>query len=362
MSQRHLSAVILAAGEGSRMKSDRPKPLHMLCGKPMLSYVVEALEQASPTKIVVVVGHGAEQVTAKLATTAADSPLEFVLQESQNGTGDAVNVGLSAFANDLGDDQADLLVLPGDTPLLRAETMAELVHAHRSSGAAATVLTAVMDDPTGYGRMVRGRDQSILRIVEERDATNDERQINEINTGIFCFQRALLAPALRRLTPDNAQGEYYLTDVVEVLAEAGYQVGSYAAPEAYETQGVNDRLQLAQAEAALRRRTNEFWLRQGVTMVDPATTYLDTTVRLSSDVTLFPGVLLQGDTVVGPNTQIGANSHLIDCEIDRDVTLDQTVGNGAVVEAGAVVGPFAYLGPGSRVAFGQHTGAFYTSP
>lgn len=331
----------------------------------MLQYVVESLETAQPTRVVVVVGHGANRVRAKLEALEileAHTRIDFVVQETQNGTGDAVNVGLTAFAKELGDDQADLVVLPGDTPLLRPETVSALVAFHRQSGAAATVLTAIMDDPTGYGRIVRDRDQGVARIVEQRDATYEETRLTEINTGIFCFQRSLLAPALRRLTPNNTQGEYYLTDVVEVLAEAGYPVVSYTVEDATETQGVNDRVQLAEAEAALRSRTNDRWLRQGVTMVDPKTTYLDTTVELSNDVTLFPGVVIQGRTTVGENTQIGAGSHLVDSTIGQNVHIDRTVARQAVVEAEAVVGPFAFLGPGSRVAFGQHTGAFYTSP
>ncbi len=361
MSNASLSAVILAAGEGTRMRSDRPKPLHYLCGKAMLLYVVDALAACDVERVVVVVGHGAEQVTKKLQENGPDLLLDFVEQRVQRGTGDAVAVGLTAFGDDLVDDDMDLLVLPGDTPLLRDETIAALVAEHRRTGAAATVLTARLDDPTGYGRIVRGKDEQVRRIVEHADATDEERRIDEINTGVFCFRRSLLAPALRRLSPENAQGEYYLTEVVAVLADAGHPVGSYVADDPSETHGVNDRLQLATAEAELRRRTNQSWLRRGVTMVDPATAYVDATVELSPDVTLFPGVVLQGHTVVGSRSELGPGTHLVDTVVGADATLDHTVAHHAEVGDGARVGPFAVLEPGSHVAAGAVTGAFYTA-
>ena len=197
---------------------------------------------------------------------------------------------------------------------------------HRHSGAACTVLTARLADPTGYGRIVRvGKDDRIARIVEHRDATAEEREIDEINTGIFCFRRSLLAPALRMVSPDNAQGEYYLTDVVEVLAEAGHRVVSVVAADPDETHGINDRAQLAHAEAELRSRTNADWLAKGVTMVDPAATYIDTTVSLAADVTLFPGTILQGRTVIGEGVEIGPGCRLVDCTVGEHTTLEHTV-------------------------------------
>ncbi|MGY6501380.1 MAG: bifunctional UDP-N-acetylglucosamine diphosphorylase/glucosamine-1-phosphate N-acetyltransferase GlmU [Acidimicrobiales bacterium] len=361
MSSPALSAVILAAGAGTRMRSDRPKPLHLLCGKAMLLYVVDSLAACDITRAVIVVGHGAERVTKKLQETGPDLMLDFVEQRVQRGTGDAVSVGLTGFSDDELDDEVDMLVLPGDTPLLRPETIAGLVDAHRSSGAACTVLTAHLDDPTGYGRIVRGKEDRVRRIVEQADATHDELAIDEINTGIFCFRRSLLAPALRRLSPENAQGEYYLTDVVQVLADAGHLVASFVAVDPDETHGVNDRVQLAAAEAELRARTNQQWLRRGVTMIDPATTYVDATVDLSPDVTLFPGVVLQGTTVVGAHAEIGPGSRLVDCVVGEGAVLDQTVGRDAEVGAGASVGPFAVLEPGAQVPAGAVTGSFYTA-
>jgi bifunctional UDP-N-acetylglucosamine pyrophosphorylase / glucosamine-1-phosphate N-acetyltransferase len=344
------------------MRSSRPKPLHLLCGRAMVLYVLDSLAECEVRKAVVVVGHGAERVTKKLVDAAPHLPLEFVEQHVQRGTGDAVSVGLTAFPpEDLDDSDADLLVLPGDTPLLRATTIAALVSAHRSSDAACTMLTARMADPTGYGRVVRGRDDRVERIVEQSDATEAERAIDEVNTSIYCFRASVLAPALRRLSPENAQGEYYLTDVVQVLAEAGYRIGAVTADDPADTQGVNDRLQLAGAEAELRRRTNDGWMRKGVTMLDPERTYVDATVELAPDVTLFPGTVLQGRCVVGPGAELGPDTRLVDCVVGAGSVLEHTVGRDADVGANAVVGPFAALEPGSRVPDGARTGPFYTA-
>jgi len=362
MTAAPLSAVILAAGEGTRMRSQRPKPLHLLCGRAMLLYVLDALVGSDVDRAVVVVGHGAERITKKLQEDEPRLALEFVEQPVQLGTGDAVGVGLTAFADELDDDtEADLLVLPGDTPLLRSATIAALIDHHRGSGAAATVLTARLEDPTGYGRIVRGRDGRVARIVEEGDATDEERAIDEVNTGIFCFRRGLLAPALRRISPANAQGEYYLTDVVAVLHDAGHRVDTVVAADPEETHGVNDRVQLAAAEARLRSRTNAEWLRRGVTMVDPERTYLDATVELGPDVTLFPGVVLQGRTVIGAGAELGPGTRLIDCVVGEGAVIESTVGRLARVGPGAVVGPYAVLEPGATVPGDRRTGAFYTA-
>jgi len=362
MTDRPVSAVVLAAGEGTRMRSERPKPLHLLCGRAMLLYVLDSLSDCTIARAVVVVGHGAERVTKKLQEDGPDVLLDFVEQHVQRGTGDAVSVGLTAFPDDeldLGD--GDLLVLPGDTPLLRPATIAALVAEHRRTDAACTVLTARVPDPTGYGRVVRGKEDRVVRIVEQADADPDEREIDEINTSIYCFRQSVLAPALRRLSPENAQGEYYLTDVVAVLHDAGYLVSAVVADDHRETQGVNDRVQLAAAEAELRRRTNEGLLRQGVTMLDPERTYVDATVEVGNDVTLFPGTLLQGRCVIGAGAEIGPDTRLVDCVVGPDAVVAQTAGRDAEIGRGAVVGPFAALEPGSSVPSGTRTGPFYTA-
>ncbi len=352
--------MVLAAGEGTRMRSARPKPLHLLAGRAMLLYVLDSLVDCSVGRVVVVVGHGAERVTKKLQNEEPDLLLDFVEQHVQRGTGDAVSVGLTAFPDD-DFDHDDVLVLPGDTPLLRSATVASLVEHHRQSGDACTVLTALVEDPTGYGRVVRGRDGRVSGIVEHRDATPEQLAINEMNTSIYCFRRSVLAPALRRLSPENSQGEYYLTDVVSVLHDAGYGVGAFRVGDPAETQGVNDRVQLAAAEAELRRRTNTEWLRRGVTMIDPDRTYVDATVSLAPDVTLFPGVVLQGRTVVGEGVELGPGTRLTDCIVGAGVVMERTTGRDAEVGAEARVGPYAVLEPGAAIPEGVVTGAFYTA-
>jgi len=362
---RPLACVVLAAGEGKRMRSARPKPLHLLCGRAMLLHILDAVAEMGADRSVVVVGTGAERVTKKLVDDGPpDLPIDFVEQTVQRGTGDAVMVALTAFPDDDLDSNAedgDLLVLPGDHPLLRATTLEALVERHRTTGSACTVLTARVDDPAGYGRIVRGKDGNVSRVVEQRDATDDEKQIDEINLAIYCFKRGLLAPALRRVTPDNDQGEYYLTDVIEVLAGAGHLVTSMEVGDLAEALGVNDRAQLAMAEAELRRRTNERWMATGVTLVDPDHTYIDTGVRLAADVTVFPGVILQGATTIGERTEIGPGTHLVDCTVGADCRLHHTVAQQCEIGDGAVVGPFAFLSAGASIAPGSETGAFYTS-
>jgi len=356
-----LSAVVLAAGEGTRMRSSRPKPLHLLCGRAMLLYVLDSLAGCDTRRAVVVVGHGAERVTKKLQDEAPDVVLDFVEQHVQRGTGDAVSVALTAFSDDEIDAEGDVLVLPGDTPLLRPETIAALVEHHRQTGSACTMLTARMADPAGYGRVVRGKDGRVRRVVEHADATDEELAIDEVNTSIYCFRLGLLAPSLRRLSPQNAQGEYYLTDVVAVLHDAGYGVSAVVVDDARETQGVNDRNQLAAAEGELRRRTNESWMAQGVTMLDPAHTYIDATVQLGTDVTLFPGTMLQGHCVVGAGAEIGPDTRLVDCVVGAGSVVETSVGRDAEIGPGSTVGPFAVLEPGAQVPANARTGSFYTA-
>lgn len=367
-----LSAIVLAAGEGTRMRSQRPKPLHLICGRPMVMHVIHSLSGVRPTQTVIVVGHGADQVTARVTS---DSPswanVSFASQIVQRGTGDALSVGLIALDQTVAttvtedqpaehDDRSTILVLPGDTPLLRRETIDHLVAQHEASGDAATVLVAELENPTGYGRVVRSKDGKVIRIVEQRDASDEERQINEINTSIYAFRRDLLGPALRRVTPNNAQSEYYLTDIVAVLVEMGHQVGAVVA-DAPETQGVNDRWQLALAESELRSRTNHFWLLNGVTMFDPRQTFIDVDVHIECDVTLYPGTMLQGNTRIGVGSQIGPNTRLVNCIVGSNSFVESTSARDSLIGDHSIVGPFAHLSSGSRVTDGQTTGAFYDS-
>ncbi|MBO0729069.1 MAG: bifunctional N-acetylglucosamine-1-phosphate uridyltransferase/glucosamine-1-phosphate acetyltransferase [Acidimicrobiaceae bacterium] len=357
---RSLAVVVLAAGKSTRMRSERPKPLHRLCGRAMVLHVLDAAAQLDPDRAVVVVGHGGPRVSKAVdEQPPAGLRIEFVEQPEQRGTGDALSVALTAFPDDDLDD-GDVLVLPGDTPLLRAPTLAALVRAHREADAAATLLTAQVADPRGYGRVVRDRQGSVARVVEQADASPEELEVDEVNTSIYVFRRSVLAPALRRLSPDNAQGEYYLTDIVAVLHDAGYAVSSMLVPDPMEAAGVNDRAQLAVAEAELRDRINERWMRRGVTMLDPERTYLDTGVSLEADVTLYPGTMLQGSTTVAAGAEIGPDTQLADCTVGPRAMVTATIGRMAEIGADARVGPWAWLPPGSRVDRGAVTGACFT--
>ena len=331
------------------MRSERPKPLHLLCGRPMILHVLDAMAEVDVTRVVVVVGHRADWVTKTLVQHAPPSmEIEFVEQESQSGTGDALAVGLTGLPDD-DDEEEDVVVLPGDTPLLRPQTLAALVRYHRSEEAGATLLTADVEDPLGYGRVVHGKDEVVCRVVEEVDATDEERAITEVNTSIYCFRRSILAPALRRLTPANAQGEYYLPAAVSVLFSAGYRVQSLVLPDSMEAAGVNDRAQLAVAEAELRDRINERWMRRGVTMWDPERTYVDAEVELTTDVSLLPGVILRGRCVIGEGSEIGPDCVLTDTVVGRRAVVSQSTCDRGTIGDGAQVGPFCVVRPGAEV-------------
>ena len=333
------------------MRSTRPKPLHRLCGRPMVLHVLDALAELPLARVVVVVGHRGEWVTKTLVEHAPPHvDIVFVEQLEQRGTGDAMVVALGGLPDeDERGSEGDVVVLPGDTPLLRPATLAALVRHHRSTDAAATLLTAVVDDPTGYGRVVRGRDDAVARVVEHGDATDAEREVREVNTSIYCFRRSVLAPALRRLRPVNAQGEYYLTDVIGVLHDAGHRVVSLAVDDTMEVAGVNDRAQLAVAEAELRDRINERWMRRGVTMWDPEHTYIDAETVLGTDVVLLPGVILQGACRIDDHAEIGPNTHLVDTEVGEGAVVTSSVCRRCAIGTDARVGPFAVLDEGSKV-------------
>ena len=290
------------------MRSERPKPLHLICGRSMVMHVIHSLAQIDLSATVVVVGHGADRVTRKVRDDAPDwAHVRFTTQHEQRGTGDATMVGLTGLAGDDLDDTSTVLVLPGDTPLLRGETVSALVTEHEKAGNAATVLTSMVEDATGYGRIVRDRYKRVQRIVEHRDARPEELAIGEINTGIYAFRRDLLAPALRQIGTNNSQGEYYLTDVIAALAATGHHVGALIAP-ATETAGVN----------------------------------------------------LQGETVIGDRCEIGPDTRLVDTTVGSGSTVTVTTATGASIGADATVGPYAHLDTGSRVADGRATGPFYT--
>ena len=350
--------IVLAAGEGSRMRSHHPKPLHLICGRPMVLHVLHALERIAPRRVAVVVGHGADAVRESVSALAPGwiDPV-FAEQHERRGTGDAAAIGLAALGGS--DDDASVLVLPGDTPLLTAATLERLVWHHHASGAAATVLTSTMDDPAGYGRVIRDPAGRVVRIVEDRDADDTERAVREVNAGVYVFRRGLLGPALAGLGTDNSQGELYLTDVVAALADDPAGVAAVNV-DAAETAGVNDRLQLALAERELRARINRAWLLEGVTMLDPRLALIDVTVRIGRDVTIYPGAILQGGTVIGDGCEIGPDTRLTDTVVGEGARVANSVAEGATIGAGARVGPYAVLPPGSVVATAAETGPFYT--
>jgi bifunctional UDP-N-acetylglucosamine pyrophosphorylase/glucosamine-1-phosphate N-acetyltransferase len=360
-SRRPLSAVVLAAGEGTRMRSAIPKPLHSLCGRPMVVHVLDALAELGIERVVVVVGHGANEVTKVVQAEAPSGfRLEFVEQTAQLGTGDAVGVGLTGFPETFADiDDADLLVLPGDTPLVRPATIAALVRRHRDEGAAASVLTATPEDALGYSRIIRDKDGAVARIVDDRDCSLDELDVVEVATQIYCFRHSVLAPALRRIMPDIATGELFITRAIEILHDAGYPVISVPVDDPIEAAGVNDRAQLAAAEAEMRSRVNGRWMRRGVTMVDPEATYVGVNVSLSPDVVLLPGTMLEGMTSIGAGAVIGPAARLVDCEVGAGARIEAASAERATIGDNAVVRAFSVLEPGSRLAPGEQVGPFF---
>lgn len=358
-----MSVIVLAAGAGRRMHSARPKPLHRLCGRPLVRHVLDAVcglpdHGVACDRVVVVVGADGAALTRELHDVKGVT--DVVEQDEPRGTADAVLVGLTAFSDEL--DDADVLVVPADVPLVRAGTLAELVAGHRASGAAATILAARSDDPAGRLRVVReGRDAKVVQVVEQRALIGDEHRIDEVATGVWCFRRSVLAPALRRVDADGLVGEANLAGVVGVLARTGHPVEVVHADAADEVRGINDRVDLARAEKEMRRRINRSWLESGVTLVDPDATYVDATVELAPDVTVFPGAVLQGSTVVGAGTEIGPGCRLVDTEVGAGCRLESTSAVGARIGRDCVVGPHAVLGPGSVLAAATVTGPFYAA-
>jgi bifunctional UDP-N-acetylglucosamine pyrophosphorylase / glucosamine-1-phosphate N-acetyltransferase len=345
------AVVVLAAGEGTRMRSATPKVLHELAGRSLVGHMLAACAPLGPDATLVVVGAGRDRVTAHLAEIAPQA--QAVVQTEQRGTGHACRVALEAVP----DVDGTVLVLPGDAPLLRAETLRRLVGEHQSSGAVATVLTAVLPDPTGYGRVLRRPGGEVEAIVEHRDATDEQRAVAEINTSVYAFESGPLRDALSRLSSANAQGEEYLTDVVGLFVAAGLTVGALTSA-AVETAGVNDRVQLAAAGRAYNDRLLADWMRAGVTIVDPATTWLDAEVELAPDVILRPGVQLRGRTRVERGAEVGPDCTLTDTVVGAGALVLRAHCDRAEIGPGASVGPFAYLRPGAKLGPDSKVGTY----
>jgi bifunctional UDP-N-acetylglucosamine pyrophosphorylase / glucosamine-1-phosphate N-acetyltransferase len=351
-----LTVIVLAAGGGTRMKSGTAKVLHEIGGRSMVGHVLTAVQALAPTRIVAVVGHQREQVGPHIQAMAPGATL--AVQEEQHGTGHAVRIAMDALSDSAGTAAGTVLVAAGDTPLLRGDTLRDFAQEHEAAQCAVSVLSGVVLDPHGYGRIVRNDEGDLQAIVEEKDATPVQREIAEISSGILAFDAAFLVESLPRLGNDNAKGEYYLTDIVGLARGAGLAVGAFPIDDVMQTEGVNDRLQLANLGRELNRRTLEDWMREGVTVMDPATTWVDSGVRLAPDVTLLPGVQLLGATVVGTHTVIGPDSTLKDCEIGRHARVVRTHAELAVIADQANVGPFAYLRPGTTLGAGGKIGTF----
>jgi bifunctional UDP-N-acetylglucosamine pyrophosphorylase/glucosamine-1-phosphate N-acetyltransferase len=352
-SHRPAVVIVMAAGQGTRMKSAIPKVLHEIGGRSLVGHAVVTARALAPEHLVVVVGTGREQVEAHLA--AIDPEVRTAVQEQQLGTGDAVRAGLTAVPDGF---EGEVIVTSGDVPLLQTETLQELVAEHDKSGNAITVLTARVPDPTGYGRIIPGEDGSVAGIVEHKDASPEQRQIDEINAGIYVFDAATLRDGLSRISTDNAQGELYLTDVLAIAKSDGKRVGAFVTEDAMQTEGVNDRVQLATLRAELNRRNLDTLMRSGVTIVDPNTTWVDSTVTLEQDVTLLPNTQLHGTTTVATGATIGPDTTLTDIQVGENASIIRTHGSGAVIGAQASVGPFAYLRPGTTLGVKGKIGTF----
>ncbi|MBC3179409.1 bifunctional UDP-N-acetylglucosamine diphosphorylase/glucosamine-1-phosphate N-acetyltransferase GlmU [Corynebacterium lujinxingii] len=350
------AVVVLAAGAGTRMKSDRQKTLHEIGGRSLLSHSLHAAAGVAPTHLVAVVGHQRDQVSPAVEQIAEQMHVEIrqAIQEEQNGTGHAVQVGLSAIP----DFDGTVVVTNGDVPLLTPETLQALVDKHESEHAAVTVLSLEFDNPTGYGRIIRGEAGDVLEIVEEKDATDEQRRVREVNSGVFAFDGAVLRDALARVTPDNAQGEFYITDVLGIARGDGRKVAAFVAPDARELAGVNDRVQLAEAGKELNRRLVERAMRAGATVIDPATTWIGVEVEIGRDVVIHPNTQLWGSTVIGDGAEIGPETTLTDMEVGARAKVVRTQGELGVIGEEATVGPFTYIRPGTELGARGKLGGF----
>jgi len=341
--------VVLAAGKGTRMKSALPKVLHQVSGKPMLEHVLAAAKSAGAIKNIVIIGFGAESVAQTIGPQA-----EYVVQTEQLGTGHAV----LQTRDMLGNMDGTVMVLCGDTPLLRPESLIRLFEEHRQIGAAATVLTAEMPDPTGYGRVIRDAEGQVAKIVEHKDANPVERGVREVNTGIYCFECAKLFSALAEITCDNAQGEYYLTDVISILANKGAKVWAVTVGDHLETLGINSRLQLAEAEKILRRRKLNDLMDSGVTIMDPDSTFIDDEVVVAADTVIYPFTWLEGRTTIGTGCVIGPSTRIADSVIGDRATIHFTYAHECRTGDNVTIGPYVHIRPQTVLADGVKIGNF----
>lgn len=347
MSARY--AIILAAGKGTRMKSKLYKVLHPVCGQPMVEHILQRVTETNPSEVVAIVGHGADKVKEQLKERC-----QYALQEVQLGTGHAVLQAAEFLEGKTG----TTLVISGDTPLLTSETLNNLFDYHLGKNASATILTAQAQDPTGYGRIIRDRVGIVDKIVEQKDATPEEARVTEINTGTYCFDNALLFDALANLKTDNAQGEYYLTDIIEILKSQGHSVAAYQTADFNESLGVNDRVALAQANQLMRERIQLKHMLNGVTLVDPATTYIDAAVEIGSDTVIEGNVSIKGATTIGEDCFITNGSQIVDSVIADRVVVKASVIEESRIHSNVDIGPYAHLRPNAEICTGAHIGNY----
>jgi bifunctional UDP-N-acetylglucosamine pyrophosphorylase/glucosamine-1-phosphate N-acetyltransferase len=345
------TVVILAAGEGTRMKSSTPKVLHTISGRTLVGHVLNAVEELAPKHVRIVVGAGREKVEAHVAEIAPHAVTVF--QEKRGGTGHATQLALEGLK-----PAGTILILAGDTPMLTGASLSQLLEQHHSGGFTASVMTAEHPDPTGYGRIIRGDDGSLIRIVEERDADEVEKDIYEVNSGVYAFDAVKLAGAIGKLKNDNSQGELYLTDVIEILRNEGGKIAPVLIEDFIEILGVNDRVQLAESAALLRDRINEDLMRSGVTIVDPLSTWVDSTASVSQDVILMPGTAITGKTTVASGAVIGPRTTLHDCTVAQSARILESHCTESIIGEGANVGPFTFLRPGTKLLAGSKAGAY----
>ena len=346
-------SIILAAGEGTRMKSKLPKVLHKICGKPILEYVINASKGANVQKNVVIVGHGGEEVKNYFKDEDIIFENQPIGQGAPYGTGYAVMQGIKHI-----DDDSTVVVLCGDTPLITKETINRLFDYHKKGEYVCTVLTALLDDPTGYGRAIRDEVGNILKIVEHKDTTVEEKQVKEINAGIYCFKASMLKYALENLDDNNAQGELYLTDVVEILRNEGYNVGAYIIDDPIEIHGINNRVQLSFSEKIMQKRINKHHMLNGVTMIDPESTYIEEGVIIGGDTIIYPNTYIEGNTTIGEECMIRSNSRILNSKIDDRVFIESSLIEGSTVESGTNIGPNAHLRPDSHIGKDVKIGNF----
>ena len=332
--------IILAAGQGTRMKSKLYKVLHPVCGKPMVRHVLEQMKDLKAEKIVTVVGHGSDMVKSELGDEC-----QYVLQAEQLGTAHAVMQTKELLKG----KQGTTLVVCGDTPLLKAETINALMDHHIKQNAKATILTSFADDPTGYGRIIRNEQGHVEKIVEHKDATDEEKQVREINAGTYCFDNESLFNALEKVSNENAQGEYYLPDVIEILKSEGEIVTAYSTDDFTETLGVNDRVALSQAEKIMRQRINEKHMRNGVTIIDPEQTYIESDVVIGQDTIIYPGTIIKGKTTIAEDCVIGPHTEIVNCSVDSETTIRQSVAHDSQIGASVQIGPFSHIRPQSHI-------------